>query len=122
MSDASDEIDRLRALRLDSATASLQRKMIRSLVWASVALVLAGQVIAWRAGEQVQAPREVGETLRGLPSGHALMMLGLLLGIATPVARGLLLMAWFARRRERAMALIAALVVAIVLSGLLLRH
>jgi hypothetical protein len=50
------------------------------------------------------------------------MLLGLMVGLATPVARSMLLAGWFARRGERAMALIALAVVAIVLSGLLLRH
>ena len=116
------EIDRLRALRLDAAAGSLQRKMIRVMVWGSVALTLVGQFIAWRNGEPVRRSHAVLDTLGTFPSGHALMMLGLLVGVATPVARGVLLAGWFARRRERAMALIAALVVAIVFSGLLLRH
>lgn len=118
----STEVDRLCALRLDPATGSLQRKMIRALVWSSVALVVTGQVLVWRNHEPASDSHAVLDTLRTLPSGHALMMLGLLVGIATPVARGLLLASWFARRRERAMALIALLVVAIVFSGLLLCH
>ena len=73
-------------------------------------------------GEHVEGALGVVETLRALPSGHALMTLGLVLGVATPIMRSLLLAGWFARRGERAMAVIALAVVAIVLSGLLLRH
>ena len=116
------EIDRLRALRLDAAAGSLQRKMIRVMVWGSVALTLVGQFIAWRNGEPVRHSHAVLDTLGTFPSGHALMMLGLLVGIATPIARSLLLAGWFARRGERAMAAIALIVAVIVLSGVLLRH
>ena len=116
------EIDRLRAERLDPAASSFQRKLIRVLVWGSVGLIIAGQVIAWRRSEHPDGPQPMMNVLRSLPSGHALMMLGLLVGLATPVARSLLLAGWFARRGERAMAAIALAVVAIVLSGLLLRH
>jgi uncharacterized membrane protein len=116
------EAVQLREQRLDPATSSLQRKLIRVLVWSSVGLILAGQIVAWRNREHLEGPRAVMELLQTLPSGHALMMLGLLVGLATPVARSLLLAGWFARRGERAMALIALAVVAIVLSGLLLRH
>ena len=108
------EVDRLRSQRLDPATTSIQRKLIRLMVWGSVALIVTGQVMAWRSGEHVEGAQGVVETLRALPSGHAFMMLGLV--------RSLLLAGWFARRGERAMAVIALAVVAIVLSGLLLRH
>lgn len=116
------EVEHLRAQRLDPATSSIQRKMIRVLVWGSVALIVVGQWIAWRSGEHVEGPGDVAETLRTLPSGRSLILLGLMVGLATPVVRSLLLAGWFARRGERAMTLIALAVVAIVLSGLLLRH
>jgi uncharacterized membrane protein len=116
------EVDRLQSQRLDSATSSIQRKLIRLMVWGSVALIVTGQLMAWRSGEHVEGARGVMETLRALPSGHALMMLGLVLGVVTPIMRSLLLAGWFALRGERAMALVALAVVAIVLSGLLLRR
>jgi uncharacterized membrane protein len=116
------EVEHLRAQRLDPATSSVQRKLIRVLVWGSVAMIVMGQLMAWRSGEHVQGLGDVAGTLRTLPSGRSLMLLGLMVGLATPVARSLLLAGWFARRGERAMALIALVVVAIVLSGLLLRH
>ncbi|MFZ4722010.1 MAG: DUF1634 domain-containing protein [Phycisphaerales bacterium] len=116
------EVEQLRAQRLDPATSSIQRKLIRTLVWGSVALIVVGQCMAWRSGEHVEGPGDVARTLRALPSGRSLMLLGLMVGLATPVARSMLLAGWFARRGERAMALIALAVVAIVLSGLLLRH
>jgi hypothetical protein len=121
MKDPSEE-EHLRAQRLDPATSSVQRKLIRVLVWGSVAMIVMGQLMAWRSGEHVQGLGDVAGTLRTLPSGRSLMLLGLMVGLATPVARSLLLAGWFARRGERAMALIALAVVAIVLSGLLLRH
>jgi hypothetical protein len=116
------EVEHLRAQRLDPATSSVQRKLIRVLVWGSVAMIVMGQLMAWRSGEHVEGLGDVAGTLRTLPSGRSLMLLGLMVGLATPVARSLLLAGWFARRGERAMALIALAVVAIVLSGLLLRH
>ena len=117
-----DEIERLRSLRLDHATASLQRKMIRAFVWSSVGLVMVGQLIAWKRGETLPHHAEPLQALRTLPPGHALMLLGVLTGLATPVARTLLLAAWFARRGERAMVALSLLLVAIVLSGLLVRR
>ena len=50
------EIERLRSLRLDHATASLQRKTIRALVWTSVGLVLAGQLLgtSWTYSKAVK--------------------------------------------------------------------
>jgi hypothetical protein len=116
------EIERLRSLRLDHATASLQRKMIRLLVWSSVGLVMVGQLIAWKRGETLPHHADPLQALRALPSGHALMLLGVLTGLVTPLARTLLLAAWFARRGERAMVALSLLLVAIVLSGLLVRH
>jgi uncharacterized membrane protein len=116
------EVERLRSLRLDHATASLQRKMIRLLVWSSVGLVVAGQLIAWKRGETVTHHADTLDLLRTLPAGHAVMLLGVLAGLATPLARTLLLAGWFARRGERVMVALSLLLVAIVLSGLLVRH
>ena len=116
------EIDRLRRLRLDHATASVQRKMIRAFVWSSVGLVLAGQFLAWRRGEAAPKDLDPLVLLRTLPSGHAITLLGVLVGMATPLARVLLLTAWFGRRGERAMLAISLLLVVITLSGLLVGH
>ena len=68
--------------------------------------------------------RQMQEVLQslGLTVGDALMLLGVLVGIATPIARAVLLARWFARRGERAMVIISVVLVAIILSGLLLRH
>jgi len=116
------EIERLRSLRLDHATASLQRKTIRALVWTSVGLVLAGQLLALKRGEAAPKDLHPLALLRTLPSGHALTLLGVLVGMATPLARVLLLTAWFGRRGERAMLAISLLLVVVVLSGLLVGH
>ena len=116
------EIERLRSLRLDHATASVQRKMIRAFVWTSVGLVLAGQFVALQRGEAAPTSLEPFALLRTLPSGHAITLLGVLVGMVTPLARVLLLTAWFGRRGERAMVAVSLLLVAIVLSGLLVGH
>jgi autotransporter-associated beta strand protein len=55
-----------------------------------------------------------------LAGGNVTM--GSVSGIATPIARAVLLARWFARRGERAMVIISVVLVAIILSGLLLRH
>ncbi|NBX26431.1 MAG: hypothetical protein EBQ99_10380, partial [Planctomycetes bacterium] len=67
-------------------------------------------------------PFDAFAMLRVPPSGHGLMLLGVLVGLATPLARASLLAGWFARRGERAMVALSVLLVAIVLSGLLVRH
>ena len=119
---AAAEIDRLRALRLDERTAVRQRRLMRLMVGASVTLVVTGQVLAWGRKEPTPTAHELTQVLRDLPSGHALMMAGLLVGVATPLARALLLARWFAGRGERVMVWVSALLVAILLSGLLLKH
>lgn len=120
--DATVEVERLRALRLDERTAVRQRRLMRLMVGASVALVVTGQTLAWGRKEPTPTSHEMTQVLRELPSGHALMMVGLLVGVATPLARALLLARWFAGRGERVMVWVSALLVAILLSGLLLKH
>ena len=121
MSDVT-EIERLRAWRLDPATGERQRLLVRSMIGLSVALVSAGQVVAWSRGEPLEETHDAFALLRTLPSGHALMMLGVLVGIASPLARALFLARWFAGRGERAMVWISLLLILVTLSGLLLRH
>jgi hypothetical protein len=106
------EIDRLRDRQLDPSTGARQRLLIRCMVALSLTLVALGEVLSIVRHE----------TLRDLPRGDALMLLGVLVGIATPIARAVLLARWFARRGERAMVIISVVLVAIILSGLLLRH
>jgi uncharacterized membrane protein len=55
-------------------------------------------------------------------SGRAIIQLGLLLLIATPVARVAYSAAAFARRRDRAYTVIALIVLAVLLYGLLSGH
>jgi len=116
------EIERLRGLRLDAATGDRQRLLVRVMIGLSVTLVIAGQAVAWSRGEPLEGTHDAAGLLRRLPSGHALMLLGLLVGVASPLARALLLARWFAGRGERAMVWISMLLIVITLSGLLLRH
>ena len=116
-----DSIARLRALRLDDRTARRQRLLMRTMVGASVALVVVGQALAWARGEST-AVTDPLRALQAFPSGPSLMLLGLLVGIASPFARALLLARWFAGRGERAMVWVSMLLLAILLSGLFLRH
>ena len=122
MSASEREVERLRALQLDPATGTAQRRMIRCMVATSLALVALGETLAVVRHEPPRADHAVLETLRDLPSGESLMLLGILVGIATPIARALLLARWFARRGERAMVAISVALVGIILAGLLLRH
>lgn len=116
------ELERLRALRLDDATGARQRLLVRSMIAVSVALVIVGQIVAWWKGEPLEETHDPVALLRALPSGHSLMLLGLIVGIASPLARAALLARWFARRGERAMVWISLALLAITLSGLLVRH
>ncbi len=116
------EVDRLKSLRMDPATGTLQRTTMRVVVMASVVLIVAGQMRAWMGTEVPTGEQDVLHLLASFPSGHAMVMLGLLVGVAAPMIRAILLAAWFARRRERAMVALSLLVVAIMLLGLLLRH
>jgi cation transport ATPase len=118
----SDEIRILRQRNLDPATGRLQRHMLRWTVAASVVLVVAGQLVAWSRHEQGGDVRHVMSTLATFPSGQSLMTLGVLLGVATPILRSLLLAEWFRRRGERIMLAVSGLLVLIILSGLLLSH
>ena len=116
-----ESIARLRALRLDDRTARRQRLLMRTMVGLSVALVVAGQALAWARGESAAVTDPV-RALQAFPSGPSLMLLGLLVGIASPFARALLLARWFCGRGERAMVWVSMLLLVILLSGLLLRH
>ena len=116
------EIERLRDRQLDAATGATQRLMIRCMVALSLSLVVLGEVLTIVRHEPARTEHGLLETLRDLPRGDALMLLGVLVGIATPIARALLLARWFARRGERAMVIVSVVLVAIILSGLLLRH
>lgn len=117
-----EEIRTLRQRNLDPATGRLQRHMLRWTVAASVALVVVGQLVAWSGHEQGGDVKRVMSTLGTFPSGPSLMTLGVLLGVATPILRSLLLANWFRRRGERIMLAVSALLVLIILSGLLLSH
>ena len=118
------EVERLRGLRLDERTGRLQRNWIRVMVAASVALIVSGQCMEWARGGSpgAAATGDAWAALQAFPSGHSLMVLGLLVGVATPMVRALLLARWFAGRGERVMVWISALLMLILLSGLLLRH
>lgn len=116
------EVERLRTAQLDMATGLRQRWLIRCMVGTSLALVTLGEAVSLARHEAPRTDHRVLDTLRDLPSGESMMMLGLLVGIATPIARALLLARWFARRGERAMVIVSVVLVAIILSGLLLRH
>lgn len=67
-------------------------------------------------------PRTLGAVGRGLATlqGEAVVMLGLLLLIATPVARVALSLLVFARLRDRRFVLITAVVLALLLASFLL--
>ena len=116
------EIDRLRDRQLDPSTGARQRLLIRCMVALSLTLVALGEVLSIVRHEPPRTEHGLLETLRDLPRGDALLLLGVLVGIATPIARAVLLARWFARRGERAMVIISVVLVAIILSGLLLRH
>ena len=116
------EIDRLRDRQLDPSTGASQRLMIRCMVALSLTLVALGEVLSIVRHEPPRTEHGLLETLRDLPRGDALMLLGVLVGIATPIARAVLLARWFARRGDRAMVIISVMLVVIILSGLLLRH
>jgi hypothetical protein len=107
---------------MDPSTGARQRLLIRCMVALSLTLVALGEVLSIVRHEPPRTEHGLLETLRDLPRGDALMLLGVLVGIATPIARAVLLARWFARRGERAMVIISVVLVAIILSGLLLRH
>lgn len=71
-------------------------------VYGSVLLMLAGAVVAAVSTSSAPLPRTLAEVVRGVASGHglALMQLGVVLLIATPVLRVLASALCFARERD----------------------
>ncbi len=91
-------------------------------VWGSVALMLAGAVVASISPSSAPVPATVKGLLRGAASGHgpAIMQLGVALLIATPVLRVLASVLSFARQRDWTYVAITTTVLALLALGILL--
>ncbi|MGC4001020.1 MAG: DUF1634 domain-containing protein [Anaeromyxobacter sp.] len=109
-------------------------RVLRAGLWASMALVICGAVLASldRAGTAAELPALIGGAGARPPSwswlrqdllglrGDALIVLGLLLLIATPVVRVAISLLAFARQRDRAFVLITGGVLALLVLSFLL--
>jgi len=99
--------DRAENERLDRALATL----LWYGTWAASALIAVGMLLdGWR---------RLGGPAGITAFGHGVVKAGVALLIALPAARVLMLLAIFLRRRDRAYALITALVLAILGAGVL---
>ncbi len=111
---------------------TLLSRLLRVGILVSVALMALGTALSYRhhpayfertrtptpeAWSAAYAPQSFGEVFEGVRegSGRALVVLGLLTLVATPVARVAVSLVAFARRRERAYAVLSALVLGLLL-------
>jgi uncharacterized membrane protein len=113
----------------------LGRLLLAGVVASAAVLLVGGAVFLARHGAEpvpdrrafaaqpAELSRPLGIARAALGgSGRAIIQLGLLLLIATPVARVAYSAAAFARRRDRAYTVIALVVLAVLLYGLLSGH
>jgi uncharacterized membrane protein len=119
----------------DRAVEQVVGRMLQLGVLLAAVVVLIGAVmLLWQHGSkpvsyvtftgEPEALRSVAGILRGAMSmqSHAIVQLGLLLLIATPIARVALTLVAFAIQRDRTYVVITLIVLALLLYGLLFGH
>jgi uncharacterized membrane protein len=128
---SSAEIGRRRVWSDHDVEQVIGRLLQGGVVLASVVVILGGAMLLWRHGAERPAfgvfrgesssLRSVGATLRGVVAAdpRAIVQLGLVLLIATPVARVALTLAAFAAQRDRLYVAMTAVVLVLLLVGLM---
>jgi uncharacterized membrane protein len=128
---SSAEIGRRRVWSDRDLEQLIGRLLQGGVVVASVVVIVGGVMLLWRHGAEQPAfsvfrgesstLRSVGATLRGVLAGdpRAIVQLGLVLLIATPVARGALTLAAFAAQRDRVYVAMTGVVLVRLLVGLM---
>ena len=122
--------------RPDPRLEELISALLRGGIATSLILIVAGTCVSFarhpdyaRSAEALarltrpgMAPRDLGEVIAGLAAlrGQALVMLGMLILMATPVVRVGVSLFVFARRRDRAFTLLTAAVMLLLLLSLAL--
>jgi uncharacterized membrane protein len=122
-----DEIEYLRSRRLQREFRVIQKWLLWVLTIVSVALICSGQGMAWAHGVSHADIRAAvagwtgpADFARAVAAANpaALMMLGILCGIAMPFLRTLVVCAGFLHQRNWLYVALSLLVVAIMLLGL----